>query len=158
MDDVFKIYVEQLRDGREEKVSEKLDPSFLDIDEPDLKFDKPVELQGVVYLADNELVLHWDIKTEALLSCLICNEPVRVPIHIQNFYYCESVQKIKTGIYNFKNLLRETILLELPGFAECNEGNCPKRKEFKDYLKKPSDPMSDKEEGYKPFADLDWKN
>ena len=157
MDDVFKIYVEQLRDGHEEKIHEKLDPSFLEIQEPDLAFDKPVQLDGVAYLAEHELVLHWDVKTEALVPCLICNEPVRIPIHIQNFYCSEPIVEIKTGIFNFKDLLRETILVEVPLFAECSEGNCPKRQEYNKYLKESSNHSSDDEEGYQPFADLDWK-
>src|SRR5262249_1756536 len=152
-DDVFKIYIEQLRDGHEEKIHEQLDPRFLDVQEPDLLFDKPVELEGVAYLAEHELVFHWDIWTEVLIPCSICNEPVRVPIHIQNFYYSEPISEIKSGVYNFKNLLRETILLEVPTFTECNQGHCPKREEYRKYLKESSNRPSD-EEGYHPFADL----
>lgn len=157
MDDVFKIYVEQLRDGREEKLHEKLDPEFLGIDEPDLTFDKPIELDGVAYLAEHELILHWDIKTEALLPCSMCNESVKVPIHIQNFYYSEPLAEIQSGIFNFKDLLRETILIDVPLFAECNGGKCPKRQEYNKYLKESSNQTQDEEEGYQPFADLDWK-
>ena len=58
--------------------------------------------------------------------------------------------------YNFKNLLRETILLEVPSFAECEGGSCPKRKEYNKYLKESSNEQSE-DEGYQPFADLDWK-
>lgn len=156
MDDVFKIYIEQLREGHEEKIDEMLDPGFLDIQEPDLVFDKPVKLEGVAYLAEHELVLHWDIRTEALVPCSICNEPVRVPIHIQNFYYSEPTEEIKSGVYNFKDLLRETILLEVPAFAECSGGKCPKRQEYQKYLKESSNPSD--ENGYHPFADFDWKS
>lgn len=156
MDDFFKIYIEQLRDGREEQINEKLDPSFLDVQEPDLIFEKPVELEGVAYLAEHELVLKWNIRAEAIMPCSICNEPVKTLIDICDFYYSEPVSEIKTGVYNFKNLLRETILLEIPPFIECHEGQCPKRQEYQKYLKEPSNPPSD-EEGYHPFADLDWK-
>lgn len=156
MDDSFKIYIEQLREGHEEKIHEKLDPSFIDIHEADLIFETPVELKGVAYLAEHELVLHWDIRTEVLIPCSICNELVKVPIQVQNFYYSEPTSEIKAGIYNFKNLLRETILLEVPAFTECHGGNCPKRQEYQKYLKEPSNPLS-QEEGYNPFVDLDWK-
>lgn len=156
MDDVFKIYIEQLREGREEKIHEKLPPDFLEIEEKGLVFNQLVELEGVAYLADRELILHWEIKTEAVLLCSICNDPVRVPLHIMNFYYSEPLAEIKSGVYNFKNLLRETILLEVPAFAEC-EGNCPKRKQFERYLKEPSNRPADQKEGYQPFADFDWK-
>ena len=156
MDDRFKIYVEQLREGHEEKIHEKLTPDFLEIDDPDLVFETPIELDGSAYLADSELVIHWEIKTEAWIPCSICNEPVKIPIHIFNFYYSEPLAEITTGIYNFKELLRETILLEVPAFAECG-GSCPKRKEFNKYLKEASKQTTDQEEGYQPFADLDWK-
>lgn len=156
MDDRFKIYVEQLREGHEEKIHEKLQPDFLELGDPELIFDQPVELDGVAYLAERELIMRWEIKTEAKMPCAICNEPVTVPIHLMNFYTSEPLAEIKTGVYNFKDLLRETILLEVPSFVEC-KGECPKRKEFKKYMKEPSNLPVDQEEGYQPFADLDWK-
>lgn len=157
MDEAFKISVEPLRDGGQEKIHEQLDSAFLDIKESSLVFDKPVWLEGVAYIAGEELVLHWDIRTEALISCSICNEPVRVFLHIPNFYYSEPVKEIKSGIYNYKDLLRETILLEIPSFAECAEGSCPKRKEYQKYLTEPSTSSSE-DNGYHPFADVDWKS
>lgn len=156
MDDQFKIYVEQLRDGHEETIHEQLVPDFLEIDEPDLIFDKPVALEGAAYLAERELIIHWNIATEALVPCSICNEWVKAPILIPNFYHAVPLDEIKTGIYNFKELLRETILLEVPKFMEC-EGECPKRKEINKYMKEVSNKSNDEEEGYQPFADLDWK-
>lgn len=156
MDDVFKIFVDQLREGNEEKIHETLQPDFLETHDPELIFDQPVALDGVAYLADRELILHWEIKTGALVPCSICNASVKVPISIVNFYHSEPLAEIKTGIYHFKDLLRETILLEVPSFVEC-KGNCPKRKEYKKYLKEPSIELAGQEEGYQPFADLDWK-
>jgi cytochrome oxidase Cu insertion factor (SCO1/SenC/PrrC family) len=81
---------------------------------------------------------------------------VPINIEIDNFYHSEPLSEIKGAIYNFKDLLRETILLEVPSFAEC-EGNCPRRQEVSKYLKEPSDDQQDSEDGYQPFADLDWK-
>ena len=153
MDDEFKIYIEQLREGSERKFEESLDPVFLDIHERDLVFNKPIGVEGVAYLAEDELVIHWDIETEARIPCRICNELAAVPIQINNFYHSEPLSEIKTGVYNSKELLRETVLLEVPTYAECHEGRCPKRKEVDKYLKE----SSDQEEGYRPFADLDWK-
>jgi uncharacterized metal-binding protein YceD (DUF177 family) len=156
MDDLFKIYVEQLREGRERLIEETLDPEFLDVNEEDLAFVEPVEVTGSAYLAEQELVIHWDAHTEALIPCAICNEPVEVPVEVNNFYFSEPLSEIKTGIYSFKDLLRETILVETPLFAEC-AGSCPKREEYKQFLKDPSDQPSIEEEGYNPFVDLDWK-
>lgn len=153
MDDALKIYIEQLREGRERKFEESLDPAFLDIREKELSFNKPVGVEGTAYLAEDELVIRWDIEAEARIPCRICNEWVAVPIRIDNFYHSEPLSEIKTGIYNSKELLRETVLLEVPTFAECHQGRCPKRKEVDKYLKE----SLDQEEGYRPFADLDWK-
>jgi len=152
-DDTFKIYIEQLREGVEKPIHQELDPSFLDVHEEDLTFIAPVKLTGVVYTADDELIFNWNIQTEALVACSICNQKVEVPILITNFYHAEPIEQIKTGIFDYKELLRETILLEVPSFAEC-EGNCPRREEIARYLKEPE---KGGPEGYQPFADLDWK-
>ena len=159
MDDEFKIYIDQLRNGHDSTIDENLSPAFLDIHEQDLAFEKNVKLDGKAYLADQELILHWDVQTEALVACSICNEKVPVEIHVKNFYYAEPVSEIKTAIFNFKDLLRSTILIEVPKFIECNEGNCPKRQDFKKYLKgKPASQLNvNEDEGYQPFADLDLK-
>lgn len=157
MDDEFKIFVEQLREGNEQTIQEKLTPDFLDIQDKELIFDKEVELTGKAYLAQDELILYWNIYTTAKIPCPICNEMVNFSVAIENFYASEPLDEIKTGIYNFKDLLRETILLEVPLFMECQGGKCPKRKELAKYLKQPTDQVTNQEEGYQPFADLDWK-
>lgn len=155
MEDEFKIYVDQLRDGDVEHISEAFSPAFLDISEKEVQFLQPVEVSGEAYLADDQLVLHLDIRTEVIVPCAICNEPVSLPLEIRNFYHMASSEEIKTGIYVYKEILREAILLETPSFAEC-EGKCPKRQEIQKYLKKEgaSDGKLPPEEGHKPFAHL----
>lgn len=157
MDDAFKIYVDQLREGQEKQIDESFNADFLDINEDDLSFKDPVQLKGVAYLADDELILNLNVHTDAKMRCAICNESVNVPISIENFYTAEPISEIKTGIYDLREMLRETILLEVPAFTECNQGKCPKRKEFAKYLKEDSNLSKEQEEGYHPFADLDWK-
>lgn len=154
--DVFKIYVDRLRGGKEQHFDESLDPSFLEIDESDLKFDKDVQLKGNAYIAEDELILHWDIKAEAIIPCSICNQPVPVEIEIENCYQSIPLEEIRTGVFDFKECLRETILVEVPPFAECNGGHCPKREELKSFFKK-TDGQGNQDEGYQPFANFDWK-
>jgi uncharacterized metal-binding protein YceD (DUF177 family) len=160
MDESFKIYVEQLRDGHVEELSEEFSPDFMGVDEADLRFTSPIHVEGEVYLAEDELVFHWKIQTRAVIPCSICNEPVEVDIDIPDGYSVVESEEIKTGIFVFQDLLRETILLETPRFAECESGNCPKREDFKKFLKEASQegnspPSSDM---HHPFADLDWKD
>ncbi len=157
MDDIFKIFVEQLRDGQEKLISEVLPPDFLDISEPNLGFHFPVKVNGVVYIAEHELLMCWSIQTQATIPCNICNEAVNVPVEIENIYASEPLTNIKSGIYNFKELLRETILLEIPHFVECNSGNCPQRTAYAKYFQNTENSSEDLgEEKILPFADLKW--
>lgn len=152
MEDEFKIYIERLRKG-DETIEESLDPAFLAIDEKDLDFPEKVKIDGEAYLADDDLVLHLNVETTANIPCSICNEKVNIGIKLQDFYYSEPIADIKSGVFNYKEILREAILLDTPFFAECNEGNCSKRKELGKFLKEPSKEIAN-DEGYQPFADL----
>ncbi len=155
MEDVFKIYIDQLRDGHEEKIIEKLNPAFLDVREEDLNFVDPVDIKGEAYLAENDLVLHLDIHTLATIPCAICNEEVKVPINLNNFYHTVPTTEIKSGIYFFKEMLRENILLSTPLFAECNQGQCPEREKLKRFFRdNDSSDKNSEDEGYHPFAHL----
>lgn len=157
MDEAFKIYIEQLRDGRTEEICEVHSPEFLDVQDDELQFTRDVNFEGQAYLADDNLIIHLNVEAYANLPCSICNEPVEVKIEIPNFYHLESQDGIKTGIFDFTQALREAILLEVPGFAECN-GHCPEREKIAKFLKvKPnasSESLGD-DEGYQPFADID---
>lgn len=156
MDDTFKIYIEQLRDGHIEKIEEIFQPDFLDIEEKELSFRDDVLLKGEAYLAEDMLVLNLHANTQAVLLCSICNAPVKVNVNVQGFYYAEPLAEIKGGVFNFKEILREAILLEIPQFVEC-EGKCPRRSEISQYLKEPAEKAKQEEdEGYHPFADFDW--
>lgn len=159
MDECFKIHVEQLRDGRSKDISGSYSPEFLDIHEKSLAFLDPVEIHGEVYLVEEMLMMHVDISTLATIPCSICNNPVKVKTAIQGYYHGVPLSEIRGGIYYFHEILRETILLEIPILAECNDGKCPARKEIKKYLKQETSSKSNygEETGYRPFADLDLK-
>lgn len=155
MNEAFKIYVDQLRDGHSEKIFEKLPPDFLDVKEEDLSFIDPVDVKGEAYLAENDLVLHLDIHTMATIPCAICNAEVKVPINLNNFYHTLPSADIKSRVYNFQEMLRENILLMTPLFAECHNGQCPERKELKKFFRDNENPDKNSEdEGYHPFAHL----
>lgn len=154
-DDAFKIYVDQLTGGAEKSLEETLSPEFLDIQEKELAFMQPVHLSGIAYTTDSELVLNWSAETKATLPCSICNELIVVPIQVKSEYTCVPLKEIKTGIFDYRKLLREAILIEVPQFVECNGGNCPLRKEISKHLKTTTGDGD--QEGYHPFADLDWK-
>lgn len=149
-EDAFRIYVEQLRDGHREQIKEEVSSDFLDINEETLKFKDNVIIEGEAYLAGDMLILHLVVVAQPVIPCLICNEPVILEVRISDFYHAEPLDDIKSGVFDFRDLIREAILLETPAFAEC-EGSCPQRKEISKYLK---DSEKVEEEGYNPFQDL----
>ncbi len=155
MEDEFKIFVEQLRSGHVEKIDETVDSSFLDLKEEELKFCDKTHVKGEAYLAENELIIRLDVDLEVSLPCAICNKPVTVPLHLHNLYLTPEPEEYKSGIFHFGELLRESILLEIPHFVECNGGKCPQRKEISHYLRNPEE-ADDHDGGYRPFADLDF--
>ena len=155
MNEAFKIYVDQLKDGHSEQISEELDPKFIEVKEEDLAFIDPVHVNGEAYLAEDELVLHLDVDTLATIPCAICNTLVKVPVELKNFYHTVEEAELKSGIYNFKEMLRENVLLSVPLFAECNEGKCPEREVLKKFFRDEDSPDSKSgDDGYHPFAHL----
>jgi len=154
MDDTFKIFIDRLQDGEQEVIEEKLNPDFLDIHEADLEFPSPVYLKGEAIMSKGMLILHFSISTEAVLPCSICNKDVKIPIEIKNFYHSEDIANIRSGVFNFTEILRETILLEIPYTTECHGGSCPERQDMAKYFKKNKPAGDEKEATYHPFADL----
>ncbi len=156
MDERFKIYVEQLRDGHVEKLAETFEPAILEVQDADLSFTEPVEVRGEAYLADDMLVMHVDAHTYGNIPCRICNESVKVKVEFEGFYHAVPLDEVKGGIYNYHTVLRETLLLEVPPLAECHQGKCPQRKTMQKYFKKENAAgEKEVEDGYRPFADLD---
>lgn len=148
MDDRFNIYIDRLKEGEDKVLNESFFPGFIDIQEAELEFNKPILVKGKAYLTNESLVLNLMIEAEATMPCAICNEDVRVPIVIKDFSHIEEFKNIRGGIFNFKDILREAILLEVPLIAECTNGNCPEREFVAKYLTK------EKKEEKHPFSDL----
>ena len=116
-----------------------------------------MNVKGEAYLADDNLILKLSVATFADTALQICNDPVKVEVNIQGLYHAVPLSEIKGAVFNFKEVLRDAIILEAPAFAEC-QGNCPDRKEVGKFLKKPASKEKGKsdDEGYQPFSDLQW--
>ncbi len=154
MSSSFHIYIDRLREGKTEKIEDDLDPSFLDINEPELKFQEKVKTKGEAYLADDHFVLRLKAETTALMPCIICNNMTPVILNVENFYFSISLNELLSPIFDFSDPLREAILLELPQYTECEHGKCPERENMKVYLnKKP--PSDDTASTHYPFSALE---
>lgn len=146
----FKIYLDQLKNGHVERIEETFSPEFLEIQEEDLSFSKPILVNGEAYVTEGNLVLRLNIFTYAELLCSMCNEPVQVAIKLEDLYHTEPLDEVKGAIFSMADTIREAILLQTPLFAECNEGKCLSRKELDKYLSKPGQ----EEKNHHPFEGL----
>lgn len=151
MREAFKVWIDRLREGLVQKIDESFDPSFLEIDEKELKFLSPVQVTGEAYLADQHLVLHLKARTKATLPCAICNQMMDTELKVENFYHSELIEEIPGAEFDFASPLREALLIEIPHYFECCEGNCPERKSLAPYLR--SAPKTGDKSNF-PFADL----
>ena len=134
MEELFQINIDRLNSGEVEKIKVNADPSFLKVDDGAYQFPNTINISGQSYVANDILILNFDIKLTYFSFCKICNEKIESPLELENLYITEEITNIKTKKYNFIESLRSAILLELPMFNECN-GNCPKRAELKKYIK-----------------------
>ncbi len=153
MDDRFVIYIDRLRFGSTEEIALDLAPSFLGVDEPDLKFKAPVCVRGKAYVTEDHLILHLDIKTMASMPCKRCNAIKDVPIELKGYYHTVPLEEIRDHLFDMSETLRDDILLEVPAFYACEEGECEDlgyvKKELKSEGKK-----GESHDTYHPFADL----
>ncbi len=134
----FKIYVNRLNDGQAQHIDETVPPDFLGVQEEALTFQENIHIAGDIYTADDHLITHLDIETSAFVPCSICNESVRIPILIKNLYLSKPVADIKGAIYDLIEDIRESILIQVPQFTECNKGQCPNRQFIQQFLEKKS--------------------
>lgn len=156
MDDTFIICLERLRDGKSYPLALDATPAMLDIGDDELTFGPSIQVQGSAYLAEDHVVVQVSVQGSAQLACSVCNQPVKIPFKLKNVYMTKPLADTLGGRYNFKEDLREAILLEIPSFVECNEGECPQRVELERYLKPTSlKSPKGKENTYFPFGNLE---
>ena len=154
MNEAFRVYTDRLKNGDVQRVEGSFDPSFLEVEETELHFHKPIAVKGEAYIADEHLVIHLNASTFAEMPCAICNEMFNHPLTVGNFYTTEPLSDIPSAIYDFSVAVREALLTELPRTVECNGGQCRSRESIAPFLR--SEKRTDKTT-YFPFADIEKK-
>ena len=156
MKDIVKVYVDRVRDGNTDEISEELPSSFMDVHEKDIRFEAPIFLTGEAYVTDDYLIVSLTIETEATLICSVCNEPFTFAISIHNMMHEEPLENIKEATFDILPLVRESILLEIPLYPQCGITSCNRREEIEPYLKKEQSPEQEESQpnGHNPFKDL----
>jgi uncharacterized metal-binding protein YceD (DUF177 family) len=151
MSDPFIIILDRLNGGVVQKIDAILPSDFFDISEADLFFNDPVKVSGEAYVTDEDLVLHLNASTFAQMPCSVCNQRVSLPLSIKGYYHTEPLNEITGPFFDFRNSLREALLIELPKVVEC-KGRCPERESLAPFLRKET--KSDAPTHYFPFNDL----
>lgn len=146
MSEQFKIFIDRLRGGQTQKIEERFDPAFLGPNEPELCFDRSVQVKGEIYISDAHLVIHLKAQTKISMPCAVCNQMIDVDLKADKFYHLVPLEEIGNAVFDYGELLREALLIELPKRVECN-GNCFERAKLKPFLRQ--------EKTYFPFADMD---
>lgn len=152
--DYFRIYVDQLRDGKVEKIDRLFPAEVMEMEESELRFNKEIHVKGEAYQSEDSLILHLTIDAIGIIPCSICNEPVEAPISVKGLYHVVSIDEIKGHIYDMREVVRENVLLNTPSFTECNGGKCSERASLGKYLKSQDSLNQEPEEGQQPFKDL----
>jgi hypothetical protein len=152
MNDEFKIFVDRIRNGNEEVLKEELSSGFLG-NEKEILFSEKVNIEGRTYVVDEELILQLLVETDVTQSCLICNERVKSSIK-SNFCHTEPLSEVKGMVFDFREVLRENLLLEISSFVECNNGKCSKRQDLSKYLVTKGKKSDSKEKLHQPFKNL----
>jgi hypothetical protein len=148
--EIFKIYTDRLKDGESEALCEEISSDFLEIQENDLIFEKSIEFKGKAYVVDNNLVIQLCLKAKASIPCKVCNRMLMTDIIVDNLYHLEPIKRIKSGVFDFSNVVRESLLLETPSFNEC-QPSCRDKEGITKYLKKEELVSGN---AYSPFENL----
>ncbi|MCH9611929.1 MAG: hypothetical protein S4CHLAM102_04060 [Chlamydiia bacterium] len=132
----LKIILSNLAGDKQELFDEVVTADELRLDGPELGFEDPaVRVKGQAYITSDMLIIQYTLSIWPLFVCKICNERFPSPMEIDKTTHAEELSNIRDGIFDLSEPVREHILLELPRFSECNDGNCPDRVEVNKYIK-----------------------
>ena len=129
------VNIDQLKKKSTEEIKVSANADILDIHVDDFYFHGTLDIQGEAYLASNNLILHLDLSAYAFVNCSICTKETEFPVQLHNFYHVEPLENLKRSIFDYSQLIKEELLLEVPRFKECNGGKCPEREALSQYLK-----------------------
>ncbi|OGN59677.1 MAG: hypothetical protein A3F40_01105 [Chlamydiae bacterium RIFCSPHIGHO2_12_FULL_27_8] len=135
MKQVFKIYIDQIHDGKTLSFDKYLSKEDFEIeDEENLIFEKPFHLKLKAYLADDLIIINYDVNFYVKIHCSICNELTEIEHDLKNQYFTKEVSSISL-CFNPLEEIKSSCLIEIPPYVEC-KNNCPSREDIKKYFKK----------------------
>lgn len=154
----FPIYIDRLKNGAVEAISEEIDPMILGLNDNEITCKDPIVVSGKAYLVEDFLIIHLKIKAKIYLKCALCSEVFPQELELDDVHEEESLDQLPQGIFDFSETIRQAIFLEVPFYPQCGGKECLNRKDYEKYLKKESkegDKALDSDERYSPFQSLD---
>ncbi len=142
------IFIDKLKKDSQEKIIDSVEIEELGIkNEKELIFKTPIEVNAIIYKANEELIINLNLKFSIEMPCKICNEFIEKKIKVKNLYITERLKNIKI-FYDLKEEIKNVCFLQIPDFVEC-KNSCKERQNIKKYLKKKQN---------FPFSNLRSKN
>ena len=84
MENNLHIFIDRLKDNKEEIILDTLASKDLDIkNEKELIFKSPIELEAKAYRASEELIINVNLKFRVSIPCKICNKLIEKDIEVK---------------------------------------------------------------------------
>jgi len=140
---MFLLNIHTLSENHPIIINKSFDPSFIDLDEKEIKFEDPIEIKGKIYLASDDIIINVSSRTYVKLPCSICNEPIKYLLVNKNYMHNQPLKTLNDSIYDYTEIIRQAVILELPAKVECNN-NCSERENIAPFLKKKNNTIFEK--------------
>jgi len=148
MSDTLCIQIDTLRCGDQIQLDEKVNASFLCLDECDeLKAVSEITVCGKFYRVDRWIGIDARVSVVFCLPCALCNESFECAIELPQWVHEEEIAQLSKGQWDVREPLREAILVEVPFFAQCGGSKCGNFGSIQQFVRS--------EDGETPFKDLD---
>ena len=140
------VNTERLKRGEVAHFDETLEPRDIwTAEEGDPRLPSPIGIKGKVYCSGEFVVGELSVETIAWLVCSICEEDFAYGLSGQ-VTLAEPLPD-HSGIFDLAPIVAGLLLTDLPEYAECSDGKCPKRKEVEKFMGKGHN-------GWNPFDDF----
>lgn len=133
--DIFSIYIDRLRDGKEEELHVTTSSQEIGVTIEDDTRILDVECSGTAYLSSDYLILSLAISYAFNATCRKCNELSKEKRELPMQSYTLLLESIRGSVYNYNSVIREAILLDIPEYTECREENLAQCNEILAYIK-----------------------
>jgi hypothetical protein len=130
-------------------VDDSVDAQFLDLaNDDELQVTKPIVIKGRIYRTSEWLIIDASIRAVFNAACPLCNDSFELPVEIASWNHQQLISDVDGQTWDITEALRESILIEVPFFAQCGGSSCKNYKEVEPFIRADAP----EECGHQPFA------